>query len=175
MSLGVKARKRTKLLLIRTNIFNTLVCIFFFFFCSFLFFFFAPIYLKWTTFSSFSPQHKCGVCGDPADGVRENEAGGKYAQGIITRHYHKGQIITVDVELTANHHGHMTFKLCRNNNFHKAITNECLDKHPLKLADGSGTKYMVKTSRKGHFKIDLKLPDDLTCTQCVLQWVYHSG
>ena len=30
---------------------------------------------------------KCGVCGDPWDGVREHEAGGKYANGLIAANY----------------------------------------------------------------------------------------
>ena len=30
---------------------------------------------------------KCGVCGDPWDGARENEAGGRYATGIIVRNF----------------------------------------------------------------------------------------
>ena len=38
---------------------------------------------------------KCGICGDPWDGLRENEAGGRYAKGIITRNYTEGQIIDV--------------------------------------------------------------------------------
>jgi len=28
---------------------------------------------------------RCGACGDPFDGVRENEAGGRYGLGIISR------------------------------------------------------------------------------------------
>lgn len=30
---------------------------------------------------------KCGVCGDPWNGRRENEAGGKYATGTIVKVY----------------------------------------------------------------------------------------
>ena len=30
---------------------------------------------------------KCGVCGDAWGGPRDNEAGGKYATGILVRHY----------------------------------------------------------------------------------------
>ena len=41
---------------------------------------------------------KCGICGDPWDGVRENEAGGRYATGTISRQYTEGQVI--DVRLT---------------------------------------------------------------------------
>ena len=40
---------------------------------------------------------KCGICGDPYDGARENEAGGKYATGIITRNYTEGSVISVSM------------------------------------------------------------------------------
>jgi len=33
---------------------------------------------------------KCGVCGDPFIGPRENEAGGLYATGTIVRTYKVG-------------------------------------------------------------------------------------
>lgn len=38
---------------------------------------------------------RCGVCGDPYQGPRENEAGGKYASGVIVRNYTEGQHIQV--------------------------------------------------------------------------------
>ena len=47
---------------------------------------------------------RCGICGDPWDeSPREHEAGGKYANGIITRKYSPGQDVKVTVDLTANH------------------------------------------------------------------------
>ena len=61
---------------------------------------------------------KCGECGDPYDvrlGERENHAGGQYANGIIVDTYQPGQIIDVDVEITANHYGWFEFRLCENN------------------------------------------------------------
>ena len=60
-------------------------------------------YTYWLIFSSRS-QHqwgtnggKCGVCGDPYDGKRENEAGGKYATGTIVATYRAGDVIAVTV------------------------------------------------------------------------------
>jgi hypothetical protein len=35
---------------------------------------------------------KCGICGDSYSGTRTSEAGGKYAKGVIVRHYKKGQV-----------------------------------------------------------------------------------
>ncbi|XP_064601261.1 uncharacterized protein LOC135467415 [Liolophura sinensis] len=121
---------------------------------------------------------KCGVCGDPWQGPREHEAGGKFANGIIVKQYEKGEIISVTVQLTANHKGWFEFRICKNNNPGKRITHECLDKNLLKLADG-GTRFEVY-GKVGYgvsekFEIKLQLPQDLICTQCVLQWKYNAG
>ncbi|OWF35354.1 hypothetical protein KP79_PYT19481 [Mizuhopecten yessoensis] len=58
---------------------------------------------------------KCGTCGDPYNGERENEAGGKYATGFIVRNYEKGQIIDITIDLTTSHMGFFEFKICANN------------------------------------------------------------
>ncbi|XP_064596544.1 uncharacterized protein LOC135463156 [Liolophura sinensis] len=124
---------------------------------------------------------KCGLCGDPFDGPRENEAGGKFANGIITRTYEQGEIIEIVVNLTATHGGYFEFKLCANNDAHTPITQECLDQHLLTRADNPGeTRY--SDIPEGRYvnglptpyvaRIKYKLPDDLTCQQCVLQWRY---
>merc|ERR1712018_705639 len=125
--------------------------------------------------------YKCGLCGDPYQGPRENEAGGKYANGIIVKDYKKGSIIEVDVDITVNHLGWQDFHLCPNNNINKPITQECLDKYPLQIISTQPatiqqhpTKYYIGKA-KGITKTWLKLPDDVTCTQCVLQWRYHAG
>ncbi|RUS77057.1 hypothetical protein EGW08_015194 [Elysia chlorotica] len=49
--------------------------------------------------------YRCGVCGDPWDGIRENEAGGTFATGQISKEFREGQAMTVTVNLTANHLG----------------------------------------------------------------------
>lgn len=117
---------------------------------------------------------KCGICGDPYDGVREHESGGLYATGTIGKYYREGQIITTDIEMTATHLGWFEFRLCVNNDVNKRATHECLNKHLLQLADGSGTRYRIR-NRKGHYYIKLRLPAGVTCDQCVFQWKYHTG
>jgi len=119
--------------------------------------------------------YKCGVCGDAYKGPRPHEAGGKYANGIITRTYKSRQVILVTVELTANHKGWFEFRMCPNNNPKKKITHECLNRHLMELADGSGTRFRVTSNmRKVHIK--LRLPKNIdSCSQCVLQWQYHTG
>ena len=43
---------------------------------------------------------KCGICGDPYDGIRKHEAGGEFTNGIITRNYVQNGVMEVAVELT---------------------------------------------------------------------------
>ena len=60
----------------------------------------------------------CGECGDAWDipvGQRPNQAGGTYANGIISDTYSPGEVITIEVDITANHMGWFEFRLCPNN------------------------------------------------------------
>ena len=118
---------------------------------------------------------KCGVCGDPFDGKRDHEAGGKFARGIIVKRYQPGKAIKVVVEITAPHGGWFEFRICPNNDPRKAVTWDCLNSHLLDLADGSGQRYLMKQMSPGFHKIHLKLPQGLACSQCVLQWKYNAG
>ena len=54
--------------------------------------------------------------------------GGRFANGLITRQYKPGQDIVVKVDVTANHKGFFTFKLCSNNNTAQDPTQQCFDK-----------------------------------------------
>ncbi|KAJ8307911.1 hypothetical protein KUTeg_014558 [Tegillarca granosa] len=103
-----------------------------------------------SSYNQYGYQHgKCGVCGDPYQGPYRNEAGGIYAKGVIARHYRPGEIINVEVEITANHKGWFEFKLCPNNDVTKKVTQECLDKYLLYLPDDQGTSYGVDPNGKG--------------------------
>ncbi len=57
---------------------------------------------------------KCGVCGDPwhEPVPRLHESGGFYDTGLLGRRYTPGQIIDIEVELTANHKGYFELRLC---------------------------------------------------------------
>lgn len=116
---------------------------------------------------------KCGICGDPYHSDRPNEAGGLYATGTIARTYNQGDVITVQVEITVNHGGWFEFKLCPNNDAKKRATQECLDKYLLRHLDGS-TRTIVPEGL-GIVSIKLRLPKDLTCSQCVLQWKWNTA
>ncbi len=49
----------------------------------------------------------------------------------------------MEVELTTNHQGHMTLKLCPINDKNKVTTEECFDQYPLYLADDNSTASYV--------------------------------
>ena len=74
---------------------------------------------------------KCGICGDPyGASPRNHEApGGRYANGIIVREYKIGQVIDVQVDVTANHKGNFQFKLCPNNNILQDSDQSCFDRY----------------------------------------------
>ena len=116
---------------------------------------------------------KCGVCGDPWDQMqpRENEGGGKYGRGTITRVYKQGEDFRVKIELTANHMGYFEFRLCPQNNPLVPASQSCLDRHLLEQSNGEGARYYPGDGNQV-FDIRLKLPANLTCSQCVLQWRY---
>lgn len=44
----------------------------------------------------------------------------------------------------------------------------------VKLADG-GDIYKLPSPNVGVYKIDLKLPERLSCERCVLRWTYTAG
>ncbi|KAJ8317041.1 hypothetical protein KUTeg_004945 [Tegillarca granosa] len=118
---------------------------------------------------------RCGLCGDPYDGPLENEAGGKYATDAIAKCLAPSETtLDVSVQLTANHLGYFEFKLCENNDYKKKFTQDCLDKHPLKVSGNESTKY-YPGAKVGLHNLTLEIPAGLTCDQCVLQWRYHTG
>ena len=69
-------------------------------------------------------------CGDPFDAnPKQHEApNGKFANGVIVREYQPGQVMKVQIQVTANHKGHFTFMICPNNNVNQDPTQDCFDK-----------------------------------------------
>ncbi|XP_050735572.1 uncharacterized protein LOC127008070 [Eriocheir sinensis] len=122
---------------------------------------------------------KCGVCGDDYrhPEPRDHEAGGAYGNGIVTKRYVAGQVIDIEAELTTNHWGYMEIRLCPHNEPHLIITQACLDQHVLPMENTIETKFVIpKESKKSEiFRWRVKLPDGITCTNCVLQWKYFAG
>ncbi|OXA55288.1 uncharacterized protein LOC118435297 [Folsomia candida] len=121
---------------------------------------------------------KCGVCGDPYNQPRprDNEEGGIYYAGIIVRGYKSGQIIPVEVELTATHYGYFEFRLCAKNDPVSHLDQACYDQHLLQRTKGLGTRYYIRQQSGTHYATyNLTLPTGVVCSSCVLQWHYETG
>lgn len=121
---------------------------------------------------------KCGICGDSYNGERKNELpDGKYAKGLkITRTYQEASIFEAKVQLTANHRGYFTFKICPATTMDKEVTQECLDNHVLRVQNSSDDfKYIVPNGKSEVFSAFLQLPKGLHCERCVIQWTYTAG
>ncbi|CAL4067929.1 unnamed protein product, partial [Meganyctiphanes norvegica] len=79
----------------------------------------------------------------------------------------------IRVDLNANHQGVFEFRICPNNNPKVDPSQTCLNENPLFLSDGN-FQYKVP-SHNGEHIVNLQLPQNLTCTQCVMQWRYVAG
>nr|5MSZ_A Chain A, Thermobia domestica domestica AA15 [Thermobia domestica] len=120
---------------------------------------------------------KCGECGDDYSlpRPRPNESGGMYGKNIIVANYQQGSTISVDLHIQAPHIGFFEFRLCARNDPNVLETQDCFDQHLLELADGSGTRFTMEEHVAGEYTVDLKLPQGVTCTNCVLQWFWRTG
>ncbi|XP_074597611.1 uncharacterized protein LOC141852490 [Brevipalpus obovatus] len=115
----------------------------------------------------------CGVCGDPYNGTRNSELGGKWVTKppTIVATYKSGEWIGLKVVLTTSHKGYYEFRLCPAVSDTVEVTQECLDMNTLEIEGSTDRKYPVSRTDP----IRVKLPDGLTCERCVLQWDYTAG
>ncbi|XP_061196620.1 uncharacterized protein LOC133204893 [Saccostrea echinata] len=119
---------------------------------------------------------RCGVCGDPyQDHPRPNEAGGRYATGVITRKYKAGDVIDLAADLTANHVGVFEYRVCPIRDVNIPATQECFDKYPVLITESIDGRYHVNASENGVIHMKGRLPPNLSCEHCVLQWRYNTG
>ncbi|XP_062607153.1 uncharacterized protein LOC134268934 [Saccostrea cucullata] len=119
---------------------------------------------------------RCGVCGDPyQDHPRPNEAGGRYATGLITRKYKAGDVIDLAADLTANHIGVFEYRVCPVQDGNIPATQECFDKYPVLVTESIDGRYHVNASENGIIHMKGRLPPNLSCEHCVLQWRYNTG
>ncbi|RWS19962.1 hypothetical protein B4U80_05555, partial [Leptotrombidium deliense] len=121
---------------------------------------------------------KCGVCGDPYGAERKNELpDGVFAKDlVVTRKYARGSVITAIAQISANHRGYFLFKICPAFTRSTEVTEECLDSHVLPIIN-SNDKYIYElpSASPGNFSVSIKLPENLLCERCVLQWTYVTG
>ena len=100
---------------------------------------------------------------------------GKYANGINAATYKQGQVIDIEFEITAQHQGWIEFRL--GDIGARPITQaKLIYTLPVVGLYGFGTRYYFPPkSGRGKFKTKVKLPDDLSCNNCVLQWWWKVG
>ena len=140
------------------------------------------------------PNGKHGVCGDPYSQPqpRNHEAGGKYYGGGASQAtYTEGQVIDINVYLTAYHKGDFTFRICKIDGVtvedeSRQLDDACLDEHVLKQADVPGAQrpgearyFIGPSSNNWDYKLRYQLPKGLTCdgktSRCVMQWWWVTG
>jgi hypothetical protein len=139
------------------------------------------------------PNGKHGICGDPYSQTRprNHEAGGKYyGNGISQATFTSGDVIDLEVVLTAYHKGEFDFRICKINGITEEdetnqLTEECLDQHQLKQASigsqipGEARYFIGPSSSDWDYKMKYQLPAGLDCdgetSRCVLVWHYLTG
>ena len=84
-------------------------------------------------------------------------------------------VIDIEVELTANHKGRFTLKICPVKGGRSEATQECLDRHPLRQLDGEAEFPILETKNKVIVRRRAALPPGLSCARCVLQWTWTSA
>ena len=54
---------------------------------------------------------------------------------------------------------------------------ECFNKYPLYLEGESSYRFNIPedSAKQETFNYKVKLPDGVTCSQCVIQWIYYTG
>ncbi|KAK7481469.1 hypothetical protein BaRGS_00027320, partial [Batillaria attramentaria] len=121
----------------------------------------------------------CGVCGDRWDRVpRKYELpDGYYMKGVelVNTPYTQGQTIDIQIQLTQSHWGYFEFRLCNRDSLGgEEATHACLDENLLELENGL-TRFQIPVAGTAEdYIIKAKLPDELTCEKCLLQWKYNT-
>ncbi|KAL4221007.1 hypothetical protein ACF0H5_019270 [Mactra antiquata] len=130
--------------------------------------------MQWNTFDG-----KCGICGDPYDAnPGDHEVGGKYVNVVrpLSRCYDTDDsVIDITVRITSHHKGYFEFWLCENNNMAVDPSIDCFN-NLLTIAGTNGnTRYSINDVVEPSYSLQLNMPADVTCSQCILRWKYNAG
>jgi len=118
---------------------------------------------------------RCGLCGDNwSDSVRAHETPNKYGNGVIVATYEPNEVIEITVDVTANHMGHFSFRLCAAESNNTDPSQLCMDRNVLKVVPEMSDKYVLPSTATGEYKASVQLPN-IECDRCVLQWTYTAG
>ena len=77
--------------------------------------------------------------------------------------------------ITAKHNGYMRLKLCPSKKtINDLVMQDCFDQYPLMMADGTDRVGPID-KEPAWYDMYVRLPADVTCEYCVLQWTYTAG
>ncbi len=77
--------------------------------------------------------------------------------------------------ITTKHYGYMRLKLCPSKRtIDELVTQDCFDQYPLMMADGTD-KVGPVDQEPAWYDMYVRLPADVTCEFCVIQWTYTGG
>jgi len=145
-----------------------------------------------------------GLCGDPKQGaaVVANWRDEPYLTPTsVQRTYTPGEVVEFQIELNAHHQGHYEFRICDTGLDGTSLESreagqQCLDTWLLQRAaprascqspdsdpdcqpldeDHPERWYLPPTSGSGEVhKMRYRIPTDLRCSHCTLQWYYSTG
>ena len=71
--------------------------------------------------------------------------------------------------------GYFEFRLCEQNDLYTPVSQDCLNRRLLTLAGTNQTRYNIGYIKKEFYTFQLNIPKDVTCDQCVIQWLYNTG
>ena len=98
---------------------------------------------------------------------------------FLGKTYKQGSYIPVIIDITANHQGYFIFKLCPNNDIFQDPQQNCFDQRPLWVGGGdpnyNHTRFPINDYETGLRMVYVRLPMDVTCEQCIMQWSYVAG
>ena len=84
-------------------------------------------------------------------------------------------MIPVIIDVTANHQGHFEFALCPHDNVFVDPDESCFERHRLTTGSGRQLHYPIADRDLGLRLLYVRLPLEITCKHCILQWSYVGG
>jgi len=147
---------------------------------------------RWTYPETTASSVRHGLCGNgsPLGGHKQTYMGSKYTKGSSEGNYKPGEVIDIEVVITAHHMGWMEFSLCDKSTLddpNGPITQGCLNKIRLERAPGDPSISPIDPAHKDRFylvpkcynegggeqlmKMQYILPN-IECEHCVLQWYW---
>lgn len=103
------------------------------------------------------------------------EYGSNFGKGDVTKIFSAGGSAEFEVDQSniQSENAYIEFKICPSNNSLEHEPQDCFDQHPVSLLEGGGYRYRLHRRNKARVKV--KIPNDIVCNFCVLQYHIHEG